>query len=87
MKIIAILSFIYFFITPALLIVEWYLCKKESQYASKLPIIVACFFIIIGLYALIVAGLMGIIYYVMNNLISKKDRTASEIKKMNIYDL
>ena len=87
MELIAMLGFVYLFVTPSLLILQWYLCKKESTFASKLPFVVACFFILLGLYALIIAGLMGIIYYLMNNEKSKKNIMATEIKKMNINDL
>lgn len=73
---------------PALLFVfQFYLCKKNSSFALVLPIIVACFFILFGFYALIIAAIMYGIYFVMKYVEKEKCSKQNELERMNIQDL
>ena len=73
---------------PALLFIfEFYLCKKKSKFALVLPIISACFFVIIGFYALIISAIMFGIYFIMKHIEKEKKDKQSELDKMNIQDL
>ncbi len=82
----AILAFI--IILPAIFFtIQFYLCKKKSNFALIFPVITACFFVILGYYALIMTGIMFLIYFVMKHLDKLKEAKNSEIKKMNIEDL
>lgn len=70
-----------------LLILEFFLCKKKSNLAFALPIVVACFFVFLGFYALIIALIMFIIYFAMKYIEKENQKKRSEIEKMNIQDL
>ena len=73
---------------PALLFCfEFYLCKKNSKFALILPIITACFFILVGFYALIISAIMFGIYFIMKHIGEKNQTKQSELDKMNIQDL
>lgn len=73
---------------PVLLFVlEFYLCKKNSKWALIIPMVVACFFILLGLYALVISGTMFGIYFVYRQIEKDKQSKKSEIDKMNIQDL
>ena len=73
---------------PALLFVfEFYLCKQKSKIALIFPIIVACFFVLIGFYALIISAIMFGIYFVMKHIDNENQSKQSELDKMNIQDL
>lgn len=75
------------FISVLLFALQFLLCKRTSKGAIILPLIVACFFIILGLYALFIAAIMFGIYFVMRYIEKEKERKLSEIEKMNIQDL
>ncbi len=66
---------------------EFYLCKKKSKAALILPIVIACFFILIGVYALIVAAIMFGIYFIMKHIDAELQKKQSELAKMTIQDL
>ena len=73
---------------PVLLfILEFYLCKKDSKWALIIPMVVACFFILLGFYAVIISGTMFGIYFVYRQIEKDKQSKKSEIDKMNIQDL
>lgn len=75
-------------IVPIILfIVEFFLCKKQSKFATILPIITACGFILTGFHAIITAGIMFGIFFVMKYLDKEKQSKQSELQKMNIQDL
>ncbi len=70
-----------------LLLVEYFLVKRKSVAALILPVVVACFGIVIGVYPLIVAAIMFLIYFVYNKVEKMKQQNNNEIEKMNIQDL
>lgn len=73
---------------PVLLFLfEFYLCKKQSKFALVLPIITACFFVVIGFYALIISAIMFVIYFAMKHIEKEQQYKQSELDKMNIQDL
>ncbi len=73
---------------PIILVsIEFYLCKKSSKMALILPIIVACFFVLLGLYALIMSAILFAIYFIMNHIKKEKLNDSNELNKMNIQDL
>lgn len=49
--------------------------------------VVACFFILLGVYAVIISGTMFGIYFVYRQIEKDKQSKKSEIDKMNIQDL
>ncbi len=61
--------------------------KRNSKIAIILPIIIACFFVILGFYAVIIAAIMYGIYFVVQYVEKDKQSKLSEIEKMNIEDL
>lgn len=69
-----------------LLLLQYMLCKRKSKMALFLPLIVASFFIIFGLSALILSAIMFGIYFVMRYLEKEKQATLSELEKMDIED-
>ena len=74
-------------ISASLFALQFLLCKRNYKGAIVLPIIVACFFIILGLYAIIMAAIMFGIYFVMRYIEKEKQSKLSEIEKMNILYL
>lgn len=75
-------------IIPILLFIfQFYLCKNNSKFALILPTIVACFFIFFGFLALIVSGIMFLIYFIMKHLQKETQVIQSDLEKMNIQDL
>ncbi|GEM_PF-2062189 len=77
-----------FMIVPAILIVlEIYFCKNQMRAALIMPVVVACCFIIFGIYAFMLAAVLFIIYYVFNHLQKVKESKSKEIDKMSIEDL
>jgi len=83
-----LIYFMLFILLPTLLfLLEWYLCKKQSKFAIILPVIVACFFVLLGFLAIGVAGIMFLIYFVMKHTENEYQKKLSEIDKMNIEDL
>lgn len=66
---------------------EFFFCRINSKVAVILPIVMACFFVVLGFYALIIAAIMFGIYFVMRYLKKEKQVKLSEIEKMNIEDL
>lgn len=70
-----------------LFVLQFFLCKQNSKVALVLPIIVACFFVVIGFYAVIISAIMFAIYFVIEALEKKKKEEQSELDKMNIQDL
>ncbi len=84
---ITIVLFAMVVIPIILIFVQWYLCKKSSKLALILPLIVACFTVIVGFLALGLSAVMFLIYFVHNHLEKQKRSRLSEIEKMNIEDL
>ena len=83
-----VITLLFFILVPVLLFIcEVILAKKGSKGAVILPVVVACFAIILGYYALIVALVIAAIYLAINHLNKKKQNQNSEIDKMNINDL
>ncbi|MFI3202088.1 MAG: hypothetical protein R3Y54_11325 [Eubacteriales bacterium] len=77
-----------FTLVPIMLfLAELYLCKKKSQVARILPIIVACFIILVGPYAIIISAVMFGIYFTTNHIEKKKQEQQSALDKMSIQDL
>ncbi len=74
-------------ISTILFALQFYLCKKGSKVSLILPTVVACFFVLIGIYALIVAGIMFGIYFIMKHIRESAQSKQSELDKMNIQDL
>ncbi len=75
-------------IIPALLFIfEFYLCKKASRFALILPIIVACFFVVFGIYAIITSAIMFLIYFILKHIEKQRQEKQSELNRMNIQDL
>lgn len=73
---------------PVLLFLfEFYLCKKKSKFVLVLPIISACFFIVIGVYALIISAILFGIYFSMKHIEKEKQDKQSELNKMYMQDL
>lgn len=71
----------------ALFVIEALLAIKKSKIAIILPVVVACFSVILGFYALMIAALMLAIYFLIKFIDKEKQARLSEIKKMNIQDL
>ena len=70
-----------------LLVLQWYLCKREFKFAIVLPAIVACFYLLFGLKLIGVSAIMLLIYVVMTYVLEEKKKITSEIEKMTIQDL
>lgn len=66
---------------------EFYLCKKQSNMALILPIIAACFVVLVGIYAICVSSVMFGIYFIVKYINDNKCEKQSELDKMNIQDL
>lgn len=71
----------------ALFVIEALLSIKKSKIAIILPVVVACFSVILGFYALMIAALMLAIYFLIKFIDKEKQARLSEIQKMNIQDL
>lgn len=73
---------------PVLLFLfEFYLSKKNSKFASTLPVLVACCFAFVGFYAVIIAAIMFAIYFIVKHIEKEKKEEKSELDKMSIQDL
>lgn len=76
------------FIIPIVVLgLQVFFCLKRYKMALIFPIVVACFFILLGYYALILSLLMFAIYFIMQHFEKQKASNLSEITKMNIDDL
>lgn len=78
---------LFLLIPIVLILLQCYLCKKDSPFAIKLPIIAACFFIFFGFYAFGWAVILYAIYYISQKQKFKHTKTVDELDKMNIEDL
>lgn len=70
-----------------LYVVEYWLAKNQHKAALILPIVVACFMVIFGLYAIMVAAIMFVIYYIQKLKHKKASEELSELEKMRLNDL
>lgn len=81
-------TLILLFLVPfTVMCLQVFFCYKRYRIALFFPIVVACFFFILGLYAIILALLMYAIYFARQYSDKQKDAKLSEITKMNIDDL
>ncbi len=87
MKITFVVAILLLIVPACLFFLQYRLCKKQSNFALILPIIVACFFVILGFYALIISGIMYGIYFIMKKLEKDKQDKEDDVKRMTIQDL
>lgn len=67
--------------------VEYVLSKRQSKAALALPVAAACFFFLLGIYALVLAALLFLVYFVAGRAGRNRAKQESEINRMKIDDL
>lgn len=87
MGIVSPFAWIYVMALILLFALEFFLCKVNSTIALVIPIIIACSFVFLGYFPLIVAAIMYTTFFVMRYIEKEKRKKLSELEKMNIKDL